>query len=282
MEMKPFVRYATHHVWLDTYWLDRHIWDHELIFIEQGSLKIEIEGIEYIAKENDLVVLRPNVHHHISWNNENCSQPHIHFDFMELPDSRSISVSMITKEQMTPYELKLFREDFYKKNEIDIPYILHLKNPVSIKNMIYNIIEEFEHQDPYKSLALQGMMTQLITMVLRENMKNIKLDATSECLNEIIYYMNEMVDKNLQLQDFVEKFNVSQWVLIQNFNKHYGCSPIKYYNKIRLIRAIDLLRYSFHSILEISKKMGFNDPQTFSRWFKNLDGHYPSFYRKSI
>ena len=282
MEMKPFVRYAAHHVWLDTYWLDRHIWDHELIFIEQGSLKIKIEDTEYIARENDLVILRPNVYHHISWNNENCIQPHIHFDFVELRDSSGISVSMITREQMTNYELTLFREDFYKANDIEIPYILHLKNPVRIKNLIYSIIEEFERQSPYKKLALQGMMTQLITMILRENVQSKKIDATSEYLNEIIYYMNEMVDKNLQLQDFVEKFNVSQWVLIQNFNKHYGCSPIKYYNKIRLIRAIDLLRFSFHSIIEISNKMGFNDPQTFSRWFKNLDGHYPSFYRKSI
>ena len=282
MEIKPYVRYAAHHVWLDTYWLDRHIWDHEFIFIEQGSLKITIEGEEYIARENDLVVLRPNVHHHISWNNENCIQPHIHFDFVELRDSMAISVSLSTREHMSNYELTLFREDFYKANDIDIPYILHLKNPLSIKNMFYKIIDEFSHQDNYKRLALQGMMTELITMVLRENDKNKKVDPVTEYLNEIIYYMNEMVDENLQLQDFVDKFNVSQWVLIQNFNKYYGCSPIKYYNKIRLIRAIDLLRYSFHSILEISKKMGFNDPQTFSRWFKNLDGHYPSFYRKSL
>ena len=151
MEIKPYIRYAAHHVWLDTYWLDRHIWDHELIFIEQGSLKLNIEGVEYIAKENDLVVLRPNVHHHISWNNENCSQPHVHFDFVELRDSKVISVSKTTKDQMSDFELKLFREDFFEANNIDMPYILHLKNPVVIKNMFYQIIDEFEHQDPYKN-----------------------------------------------------------------------------------------------------------------------------------
>lgn len=56
---------------------------------------------------------------------------------------------------------------------------------------------------------------------------------------------------------------------------------MKFYNKIKLLRAIDLLKYSFYSINEIGEKMGFNDPQTFSRWFKNLDGNYPSFYRKN-
>ena len=54
MEIRPFVRYAAHHVWLDTYWLNRSIWDHEFVFIEQGSLKFIIDGKEYIAKENDL------------------------------------------------------------------------------------------------------------------------------------------------------------------------------------------------------------------------------------
>ena len=281
MEIRPFVRYAAHHVWLDTYWLNRSIWDHEFVFIEQGSLKFIIDGKEYIAKENDLVVLHPKVQHYIGWNGENCSQPHVHFDFVELENSKDITVSTICEDLMNEYEKSLFRENFYQKNNIDIPYIIHLKNPLSIKNLLFKIIDEYEHNRHFKEIALQGMMTELISLVFRENEDVKEKDDTSRQLNEIITYMSENVDKNLALQDFADKFKVSQWVLIQNFNKHYGCSPMKFYNKIKLLRAIDLLKYSFYSINEIGEKMGFNDPQTFSRWFKNLDGNYPSFYRKN-
>lgn len=280
MEIKPYVRYASHHVWLDTYWLNRTIWDHEFIFIEHGSLKIIVKDKEYIAKENDIVILRPNIDHYIGWNGENCSQPHVHFDFIKQEDSEEIPVSKTLKSLMTKKELALFREDFFETNNIEIPLIIHLSNPTSAKNLLFKIIEEFESQRPFKEIELQGLMTQFITLVLREN-ENIKeTDDVSKRLNSVVVFMGENADKNLSLDEIAEEFKISSWSLIQMFNKYYGCSPIKYYNKIKLLRAVDYLKYSFYTISEISVKMGFNDPQTFSRWFKNMDGNYPSFYRK--
>ena len=280
MNIEPYVRFCMHHVWIENYYLNRDIWDHEIIFIEKVSLKFTIEGKVYIAKQNDLVLLRPGVHHIIEYNGEPCSQPHVHFDFYERDDSSLVTVSRVERSQMTKEELSYFREDFYKTNNINMPYIIHLKNPIEIKDLLFKIIDEFTYKNAYSSLVLKGLMIELIAAVLRENDQNNNSDLMTTRINELIVYMNANVDNNLSLDNLSDKMEVSKWKLIKKFNEYYHTTPINYYNKLRHLRAKDLLLNSFIPINKIAEMMNFDEPQTFSRWFKNVDGNYPSYYRK--
>ena len=280
MDINPYVRFAMHHVFIEGYYLNREIWDHEFIFIEQGSLKFVIEGKTYIAKQNDLVALRPNVHHIIEWNNENCYQPHVHFDFNKKEDSSKVKVSKIRKSLMTEEELTYFREDFYKANGIDMPYIIHLKNPIRVKEILYNIIEEFTYKTSFSNIMLEGLMKELIGVILRENENANTSDKTLHQLNQIINYMNANVDKNLTLSSISSKMNISNGKLIQLFKDNYHTTPMKFYNHLRYTRAREQLENTAIPIQKIAYKMHFDEPQTFSRWFKNIDGNYPSFYRR--
>lgn len=273
----PYVRFAMHHVWLENYYINRVIWDNEFIFIDRGSLKFTIDGKVYIAKEKDLVVLRPNQHHIIEYNGEICHQPHVHFDFEYYPDRENVGVCMMRKEEMGQEDLKKFRRDYLKEEGIDLPLIIHLKEPTIVRNLLFNIIREYMIKKPGHQIILQGMMTELIGMVIREA-RNISIEEDN-VLEHTIMYMNESVDQNLSLEDFANRINVSKWSLIQAFNEEYNISPMKYYNNLRYLRAKDLVINSLLPINDISYKMGFNEPQTFSRWFKNMDGFYPTHYR---
>ncbi len=280
MKIDPYVRFAMHHVWIEGYYFNRVMWDHEIIFIEKGSLKFTIDGKVYIARQNDIVLLRPNVPHIIEYNGEPCSQPHVHFDFYERDDSEKVTVSRIQKNQMTEEELSYFREDFYKANSINMPYIIHPKNPLEIKELLFKIIDEFTYKNAFSSLTLKGLMYELIATVLRENEQINNPDLMAGRINELISYMNANVDKNITLDNLSEMMGVSKWKLIRKFNDYYHTTPINYYNKIRHLRAKDLLLNSLIPINKIAEMMNFDEPQTFSRWFKNLDGNYPSYYRK--
>ncbi len=280
MKLEPYVRFAMNHIWLENYYINREIWDHEFIFIEDGKLKITIGNNVYHAMKNDLVILRPHVPHVIEWDNENCNQPHVHFDFIDCPDKYDVPVSMIRYENMTEDERKFFRNDFFSENGIDIPDVVHLKEPQVVRNILHEIINEFTFKKEKSEIILQGLMTQLIGTILRENESNNLKNESSEELNQAIVFMNENVDKNLSLDDIANRLGISKWSLIQLFNNRFKQSPMKYYNKLRHLRAKDLLMYSCIPIRELSRRMGFNEPQTFSRWFKNMDGNYPSIYRK--
>lgn len=282
MLIKPYVRFAMHHTWLENYYINRSIWDHELIFIESGSMKITINGNEYIVKENDLVIIPPDTPHTIEWNGENCHQPHVHFDFYHLSDSEEVGVSMLKKEDMNEKERKFFRPNFFLENNIEIPYVMSISNPISIKSKLYAIIDEFTFKKDFSDLFLEGSMTELIGIILRENNSKKMANDTIGQLTTLISHMNESVDKNLSLDEIASYASLSKWTLINIFKKYYETSPMKYYNNLRYLRAKDLLQFSLLAINEIGMKMGFNDPQTFSRWFKNIDGNYPNYYRNRI
>ena len=90
----PYIRLAMYHTWLYDYVADRSIYDNEIIYIDKGKLSLFIDGKTYILKEGDVAIIPPNVYHKITWYEENCCQPHVHFDFDKDEFSSIIPVSM--------------------------------------------------------------------------------------------------------------------------------------------------------------------------------------------
>jgi len=144
--LRPYIRLARRHTYLSEYHLDRSIWDHEIIFIEKGSLRFIFDDKEYVAHENECVILRPRMHHKIEWNGVDCEQSHVHFDFFYREDSPYVGVSMLREDQMSDAEKALFREDFYTANGIDIPTVIHLNEPYVVRDLFHRIIDEFTYK----------------------------------------------------------------------------------------------------------------------------------------
>ena len=282
MDINPYVRFAMHHTYLEGYYIDREIWDHEFIYIEEGSMKITIDGTVYIAEKDDVVILRPRVPHIIEWNGEDCKQPHVHFDFYERDDSSSVRVSFKHHWQMTKEEKNYFREDFFKKNYPDIPYIFHLKQPRIIKTILFKIIDEYEYKFQHHDVILKGLLIQLFAYILRDYklgmVKNHEVNI--DVLENLIEYMIENTENALTLDDLVDYSGVGKWELNHIFKEAHSITPMKYYNNLRLTRAKNLIMFSGLSIKQVSYKMNFDSPQTFSRWFKNLDLKSPNFYKQ--
>ena len=67
-------------------------------------------------------------------------------------------------------------------------------------------------------------------------------------------------------------------VTIREINMHGG--PEKFFEKYRLLHAKTLLEIENKSVKEVAYEMEFDSPQSFTRWFKNLDENNPTFYRK--
>jgi len=68
------------------------------------------------------------------------------------------------------------------------------------------------------------------------------------------------------------------------FREQYGCSPVQYFNQLKVqLAKEELLRSaSVQSIGQIAHRCGFSDPYYFSRVFKQVTGQTPSqFYEQS-
>ena len=276
----PYVRLAMLHKYIEGYYIERHMYDHEIIIIDKGSMKITIEGESYIVKEDDCILLRPNIHHKIEWNGEDCLQPHVHFDFSYTSQSKITPVSMITKDRMNEKELSLIQKDWFKENSIAIPIIIHLKEPHIAKGILFEIIKEFDNQSAYKELLLSDLLLKLVHRILIDySLESVKLSRPYQSdIEKLITHMHDNIENDLSLDDMAKYINLSKWNLIHYFNAYFNQSPVKYQNSVKYHKVKFLLQYSAMNVKEIAYKFNFDTPQTFTRWFKKLDNHPPLFY----
>ena len=76
--------------------------------------------------------------------------------------------------------------------------------------------------------------------------------------------------------------NKSPKTLSNLFSKNNGPSPLQVI-KARIIQeAKRLLQYTDNSTKEIAYELGFDDPASFSRFFKDNVGESPTNYKKMI
>lgn len=279
LDFHPYIRLAMYHTWLPYYYIDRCIFDFELIFIDKGTMCIEINNKRNIVKEGDLILIPPNVHHKISWYKTNCCQPHVHFDFNKDELSSIIPVTLKNKEDMTDKELTYFRKNYLVEHGYNLPLLVHCSNPAFARTLILRIIDAYTFDDPMKNLNMEGALKMLIAMFISDAYGYKQETENFDTVSLLVRYMSENLQNNLSLRDFEMKSNLSSWALNELFNKTYNITPKKYYDKLRLNYAKNLLRNSFYSTKEISELMNFNEPQTFSRWFYKLDGRYPTQYK---
>lgn len=94
-------------------------------------------------------------------------------------------------------------------------------------------------------------------------------------LAEITELMENNLEEPIELDELAQFVGVSRRKLERLFLKHLGCTPSRYYLKLRLDRARQLLKQTSRSIIEVSAMCGFVSPPHFSRCYRKYTGHSP-------
>ncbi len=278
--MFPYLRVALHD-FPGFFVFKRVIWDYEIIYIENGIMILEIEGKTYTCEKGDIIFLRPGIPHVLRADGI-VEQPHIHFDFNYDEYSKKIYVPLENDlETMTLEQKKWIRKDFLKENGIDIPYVMKLNNSYSVRDLLLKIIDAFTYDYPYSKFEIPALVTRLCVEIFRsyDAQENISYGKHQETFDKLLKYINQHANENISLDDLSEYVQLSKFYLIRIFKKTFGKTPEKYIANIRLKKAKELIQFTKLSMKEIAYEMSFDTPQSFSRWFKNLDGKNPNYYR---
>jgi len=94
-------------------------------------------------------------------------------------------------------------------------------------------------------------------------------------LLEIVALMEANLEELIDLDELATYVNVSRRQLERLFQKYLHCSPSRYYLKLRLIRARQLLKQTPMSIIEVASVCGFVSTPHFSKCYREYFGIPP-------
>lgn len=109
------------------------------------------------------------------------------------------------------------------------------------------------------------------------------LQKSPAYLLEIREYIDQnYMDPDISLSSLADRFNFSAQHLSRIFGHESGLTFVDYLTRLRIRKAIELLRNTDLKIYEISVQIGYSNQQYFSSVFKRLLGVSPVEYRRSL
>lgn len=164
--------------------------------------------------------------------------------------------------------------------------ILHPnEQELDILSAVWKMLEiEMVSRDNLQLEMLQMMLKRILILCTRiyKNQNNYqKLENTNV---DLIREFNFLVEQNFKekhsVAEYADMLHKSPKTLSNLFKKMGNKSPLQFIQGRLFIEAKRLLKHSEKSVTEIAYELGYNDLQSFSRFFKKLEGLSPVEYRQ--
>lgn len=155
-------------------------------------------------------------------------------------------------------------------------YIKRIGIEYGLSNTDFTYTSSFESAKTYDQLYEVAIVKIKQYFLLLEEKKRIKNVPLIEKAKE---YTRDNFDKDISLEMVAGFIQLSPYYVSKLFKEEYGITYKDYLTKLRIEKAKELINRSELSIKEICYKIGYNDPNYFSRVFKKATGLSPSEYK---
>ena len=149
------------------------------------------------------------------------------------------------------------------------------RNAAEIEKMLqnYNLLDRIQ--------SLQEIRQKIIEMVMECVSTESVADANARSkIQMAIGYIQEHFAENLTVNVLAEHYGMSPNYFSSMFKKEMSRSAVNYITELRINQARELLYHSELSVVDISKKVGYEDSQYFFLVFKKYLGMTPLQYRE--
>jgi len=252
----------------------------EISYVKKGSGCYKVEDKYYDMQEGDVFVLN-NIESHVICDvspYDELVNMVIHFEPRFIWSSES--------NFFDSRYLKIF----FDRNE-NFQNRLDRNNPATheIRKLLLEIEEEFLNKQVEYELMIKVKLLNILVNLIRHYGYTKESKDTSTRMKQDIMFMNKVIDyidshlsEDIKLSTLSEIAHVNSSYFSTLFKKYNGISPTDYIARKRIYKAMELIKSSDKSILEIAGACGFNNAANFNKTFKKITGKTPTYYRNNI
>ena len=201
------------------------------------------------------------------------------------------------------YETKLirFNRPFYCIKEHDtevsckgmlffgasqLPIFKIPKSELKIFKTVFEMfVIELKTKDNLQLEMLQMMLKRFLILCARVYKEEHQLSKIENTQVELIREYNFLVEQYFKTKhtvaEYAELLHKSPKTLANLFAKVSDKTPLQFIQERRMLEARRLLYYTNKNIKEIAYEIGFQDIQSFGRFFKKIEGLSPSLFREN-
>lgn len=160
-------------------------------------------------------------------------------------------------------------------------------SPLAIAQQLLSA--EIAQDGPGSDTISKSLVDVMFHYILREWLEQKKGEGYSWSraikdghLQKAIAAIHAAPEKDWSVDDLARTAGISRAAFAQKFRRLSGDTPAHYLTRVRIQRAMDLLRSGGESVERIAETVGYNDSFVFSKAFKRIQGVSPKEFRKQL
>ncbi len=246
----------------------------ELTIVTRGSAFHCLENTELPVTAGDVFLLQGRQKHYFH-GRENLDLINIMYD----PGKIALPENELRK--LPGYCAMFMLEPTYRRQH-RFASRLHLKRvPLArVEQLAEEMERECEQAEPGHEVALRAKLLELMVYLSRAYTSTDTTEAHALLrVGHVIGALENDFSKDWKLDNLLLIAHMSRSNLMRVFRKATGQTPIEYLVRLRIQRAMEMLRNTDLAITEIAMEVGFNDSNYFTRQFRRVVGTTPRDFR---
>jgi AraC family transcriptional activator of pobA len=236
----------------------------QIILITAGSGEHQIDFNRHKVVSNQIFIMKPGQMH--SWELSKGVKGYV-VEFSH----QSLNLSTANSELINQFSLSP-----------DVHHFRHKHDFIMLIKLTEIMITEFKAQREMHDLCLQGYLLSFVIQIIRSDERRVK----QEKIITIIENFKQLLENNFKEAHSVgfysQRLGVSSKALTMQLSRSIGKPPRVLIQERILLESKRYLAFSGLSIADIGYKLGFEDANYFTRFFRLHEKQTPAQFRKKI
>lgn len=275
-DIKPFIRYARYMT------VDRRssvfesvAYDVRLFYTVEGRGSIIANGTTYHMDPGSLLIVNSGIPYFISSECDYVRYIVLNFDYTQSAQDVSTPVPPAGVDNFDT-SLLLDKCDFSDARQLDTA--VYLTDAKHLGKRFDMIVREYTLKLIHYRLKTSSILTQCLAECMRDSHAGTVVREKG-VVDSIIEYIHKNSSSPLTNIAIGEKFGYHPNYISSVIKLSTGMPLHQYLIRVRLMKAVEMLENSNHTISEIAELCGFCDIAYFSAYFKKHFGTSPANYR---